>query len=186
MQNELDLLNKVYPSERVRFQLAEEAKEKRKDWLRNLDTRDVVRLNLDLQIERMNLLLEDDGYEEGVEFNAKEVDAKREAARKAAQEAGEEASIRLEQLDNSSPDIIVDGSTLLQDVINGHYTMGDIAIAQGSAGNQDPIERSALQLFDNIVQYSKKHTRNILQSNDPRQFFQSLQQSGIDIQNMRP
>lgn len=85
-------------------------------------------------------------------------------------------------------DLIVDGSTLLQDVINGHYTMEDISVAQGGCKeDQDPVERSALQLFDNIVTYSKKRTQDILQStDDPRQFFQSLQQSGIDIQNMRP
>ena len=84
--------------------------------------------------------------------------------------------------------IVVDGAKLLQDVINGHYTMEDISLAQnGFVAAGDPIEKSALQLFDNVVQYSRKYTRNILQSSDdPRQFFQSLQQSGIDIENLRP
>ena len=101
------------------------------------------------------------------------------------QSTQEESSEEEESPEN---DLIVDGSTLLQDVINGHYTMEDISLAQGaSIENQDPAERSALQLFDNVVQFSKKRTRDILQpSDDPRQFFQSLQQSGIDIENMRP
>ncbi|CAO1376651.1 unnamed protein product [Diamesa tonsa] len=84
--------------------------------------------------------------------------------------------------------IVIDGAKLLQGVINGHYTMEDITLAKnGFIPATDPIEKSALQLFDNVVNYSRKHTRNILQStNDPLQFFQSIQQSGIDIENMRP
>lgn len=85
-------------------------------------------------------------------------------------------------------EIVVDGAKLLQGIINGHFTMEDIILAKnGFVPATDPVEKSALQLFDNVVNYSRKHTRNILQStNDPLQFFQSIQQSGIDIENMRP
>lgn len=100
----------------------------------------------------------------------------------------EESLHEEEQPQEQQPEeIVIDGAKLLQGVINGHYTMEDITLAKnGFVPVTDPIEKSALQLFDNVVNYSRKHTRNILQSNDPLQFFQSIQQSGIDIENMRP
>lgn len=84
--------------------------------------------------------------------------------------------------------IVVDGSVLLQDVINGFYTMENIALAKNGHFDADgTAERSVLKLLDNVLTYSRKRTHDILQPHeDPRQFFKSLQQSGIDIENLRP
>ncbi|KAG5672678.1 hypothetical protein PVAND_002789 [Polypedilum vanderplanki] len=62
---------------------------------------------------------------------------------------------------------------VLNDVIKGDYTLQDVSFGQGT--EVKPVEKSPLQLLENIIEDTKRRTQNALHANDSAQFFQSIE-----------
>lgn len=77
-----------------------------------------------------------------------------------------------------SPQVDVNAVDMLNDIVNGDYTLQDVhSVREGveAADDKDAVENSPLQLLDAVIDSVKEQTHEALQTKQPGHFFGSLE-----------
>lgn len=79
--------------------------------------------------------------------------------------------------DIEEPEVSVDATDILNDVVNGKYTLQDVDMIRKSSDiepAQDDFQNSPIRLLDNVVENVKQTTHNLLQTTSSEHFFKSV------------